>query len=147
MHYFEGLMGKDKVVWKETMDSIKLEGEYPLLANLLVLLYDHAWDAKICSKKGFKIGHMMVTSKQSELILEKGMRSITNNLAVKKNDWRIPSVWDVENPEGDLEDDWNRKDDSRLIIGASKFGRNLKKIIVLYPTMKEKMVDKEGNVL
>ena len=66
---------------------------------------------------------------------------------MKKDSWRIPSSWDFDIPEEELGEDWNRKDDSRLLIGASKFGKNLQKILASYPSMSGKTLDSSGEVL
>merc|ERR1712179_288016 len=81
---------------------------------------------------------------QAELIFNKGLISLRNGRITDA--WRIPSSWDIENPGEDLGEDWNRKDDSRLIIGAVKFGRNLAKIISFWPAMKKKVEDEQGKV-
>lgn len=147
MHYFGSLAGDQSGSWKKVMESVKLEVDYTLLGDFLSLLWYHA-KTHHNTKKGFKFGHMLVTSNQSGLVFEKGVRGIffhrTNN--VKQLTWRIPSNWDLEEPSKDLGEDWNRERDSCLLIGTFKCGKNLAKIVTVFPDMKELMVDEEGKV-
>jgi hypothetical protein len=141
MHYFEGLAAGDDLVWKDILEAIKMEEEYSFLSDFLVLLYDYA---RANGKKKFKFGHMMITSNQSELILRKGLKSVRGSVT---SSWRIPSSWDdVENPGDDLGEDWNRKDDSKLLFGCARLGRNLVKICKAFPNLKTKGMDEEGKV-
>jgi len=128
--------------WPEICESVKIGDDYEFLTDFLCVLYDLA---KFHDKKSFKVGHILVTSKQSENIVNKGIRSIRD--FVKKDSWRIPTSWDFDIPEEELGEDWNRKDDSRLLIGASKFGKNLQKILASYPSMSGKTLDSSGEII
>ena len=130
------------ISWPDICESVKIGDDYEFLTDFLGALYDLA---KFYDKRSFKVGHILVTSKQSENIVNKGFRSIRD--FVKKDSWRIPSSWDFDIPDEDLGEDWNRKDDSRLLIGASKFGKNLQKILASYPTMSSKTLDSSGEIL
>jgi len=147
MHYFGSLAGEQLGSWKQVMESVKLEVDYSLLGDFLSLLWYHAKTYQN-TKKGFKFGHMLVTSNQSGMVFEKGVRGIflhqTKN--VKHLSWRIPSNWVMDEPSKDLGEDWNRERDSCLLIGTFKCGKNLAKIVTVFPEMKELMVDGEGKV-
>jgi len=140
MNYFEGLTGDKEITWKETLEAIKMDEEYSFIADFLILLHDYS---RVNYRKSFKLGHMLITNNQAELIYDKGWMSLRN--ARITDAWRIPSSWTSGTPDEDLGEDWNRKDDSRLIIGAVKFGRNLTKIVNFWP-MTKKCVDEAGNV-
>ena len=43
--------------------------------------------------------------------------------------FRIPDDWSVEAASSDLGDKWTSNEDSLLLIGAAKFGKNLLKIV------------------
>jgi hypothetical protein len=141
MIYFENIDDLASLSWKETAETIKMEDELEFLMDFCSLLFDMA---KLYDEKSFKIGHILVTSKQAEALVEKGIWSYRD--FIKDDSWRIPSSWDVDIPSEDLGEDWNRKDDSRLLIGASRFGKNLAKIMNLYPNMKTKALDDKGKV-
>lgn len=149
MAYFGNLAEEgEKVTWKDTMESIKMEVDYSFLVEFLILLHHHA---KVNFKKTFKFGHMLVTSKQSELIFTRGLRPVSDG--VKDDSWRLPSSWEVDNPPEELGEEWNRKHDSRLIIACSR--RNfvfmnskvLAKVATKYPDMKKMVLDEEGGLL
>jgi len=143
LEYFNKIDAEEATIsWPEICESVKIGDDYEFLTDFLGALYDLA---KFYDKKSFKVGHILVTSKQSENIVNKGFRSIRD--FVKKDSWRIPSSWDFDIPDEDLGEDWNRKDDSRLLIGASKFGKNLQKILASYPTMSSKTLDSSGEIL
>jgi len=143
LEYFNNIDAQaESTSWPQICESVKIGDDYEFLTDFLGVLYDLA---KFHGKKSFKVGHILVTSKQSENIVNKGLRSIRD--FVKKDSWRIPSSWDFDIPEEELGEDWNRKDDSRLLIGASKFGKNLQKILASYPSMSGKSLDSSGEVL
>merc|ERR1719362_1149554 len=73
MHYFGSLAGDQSGSWKKVMESVKLEVDYSLLGDFLSLLWYHA-KTHHNTKKGFKFGHMLVTSNQSGLVFERGVR-------------------------------------------------------------------------
>jgi len=127
------------------MESVKLEVDYSLLGNFLGLLYDHAKTYHL-TKKGFKFGHMLVTSNQSELIFEKGLRGLLQNRMSKKQAWKIPDNWEMKEPSEDLGQAWTQDQDSCLLVGTFKCGKNLAKIVTEFPEMKELMVDEQGVV-
>merc|ERR1712156_896556 len=145
MHYFGSLAGEKLGSWREAMESVKLEVDYSLLGNFLGLLYDHAKTYHL-TKKGFKFGHMLVTSNQSELIFEKGLRGLLQNRMSKKQAWKIPDNWEMKEPSKDLGGAWTQDQDSCLLVGTFKCGKNLAKIVTEYPEMKELMVDEQGVV-
>jgi len=151
MNYFSGLAEEDGAGWKETLESMKMEDDYFFVGDFLSLLYDYA---RHYEKKGFKLGHMLVTNKQSELVFEKGMRSLKSgmiddkaftvnfkNLTAK---WLIPSKWDLQKPDEELGEEWGAKEDSLLLIGAAKFGRNLSMIVRTFLSLKEKVQDEKS---
>ena len=155
MAYF-GILAEEgeKVTWKDTMESVKMEVDFSFLADFLLLLHHHA---KVNFKKTFKFGHMLVTSKQSELIFTKGLRPVCDGL--KDDSWRLPSSWEVDNPPEELGEEWNRKHDSRLIIACyssrARFVNNFvlnnkflaRGVVQKYPDMKKLVLDDEGGVL
>jgi len=141
MIYFENLDNLENISWSETGAAIKMEDDLEFLMDFFSLMFDMS---RFHDQKSFKIGHILVTSKQAEIIIEKGIWSYRD--FIKDDAWRIPSSWDVDIPAEELGDDWNRKDDSRLLIGASRFGKNLAKIMSLYPNMKAKSLDDKGKV-
>jgi len=141
MTYFENVKDFENFDWLDLATAIKMDDDLEFIVDFCALLYD---TSKLYEQKSFKIGHILVTSKQAEAIVEKGIVSYRD--FVKDDSWRIPSAWDVDIPSEDLGDDWNRKDDSRLLIGASRFGKNLAKIVTLYPNMKAKVQDDDGKV-
>merc|ERR1712156_807354 len=145
MHYFGSLAGEKLGSWREAMESVKLEVDYSLLGNFLGLLYDHAKTYHL-TKKGFKFGHMLVTSNQSELIFEKGLRGLLQNRMSKKQAWKIPDNWEMKEPSEDLGEAWTQDQDSCLLVGTFKCGKNLAKIVTEFPEMKELMVDEQGVV-
>ena len=53
----------------------KIEDDFEFLTDFLGSLYEMA-TIHSADKKGFKIGHVLVTSKQAEAILNYGIRSI-----------------------------------------------------------------------
>merc|ERR1711874_619976 len=109
--------------WVSMCQNVKIGDDFEYLTDFLGCLYEMA---KFHGKKGFKVGHVLVTSKQSEAIVERGIRSVRDNISEA---FIIPSSWDVDSPEEDLGQNWNRKADSRLLRGASRFGKNLLKIV------------------
>merc|ERR1719445_2729798 len=142
LEYFNKIDAEEATIsWPDICESVKIGDDYEFLTDFLSALYDLA---SFHGKKSFKVGTILVTSKQSVDIKEKGVVSIRD--FVKKDSWRIPSSWDFDIPEDDLGEDWNRKDDSRLLIGASRFGKNLQKILASYPTMEAKAQDKLPSV-
>jgi len=142
LEYFNNIDNLSEIAWADVCESVKIGDDFEFLTDFLGVLYEFA---KFHGKKSFKVGHILVTSKQSDSILDKGVRSVRDS--VKKDSWRIPSSWDVDIPEDDLGEEWNRKDDSRLLIGASRFGKNLSKIIKSYPSMATKSLASTGLVL
>jgi len=142
MEYLGSLDSLDQVSWSDLCQTAKIEDDFEFLFDFLGNLYDMS---KFYGKKGFKVGHILVTSKQSEAILEKGVRSVRDSF--KSDTWRIPSHWEFDPPTEDLGGDWNRKDDSRLLIGASRFGKNMQRIIQCFPKKTGKVVDSEGKIL
>jgi len=133
---------------------VKMEVDYSLLADFLGLLWCHAHHniKNHNAKKGFKFGHMLVTSNQSELVYEKGVRGIFTEKKDKnfsrtyyhKVSWKIPSEWEIDEPPKDLGEDWDREKDSRLLVSTFRCGKNLAKIVTHFPNMKELIVDGEG---
>ena len=124
------------------MESVKLEVDYSLLGDFLSLLGCHS-KTHHNTKKGFKFGHMLVTSNQSELVFEKGVIGIFSSMRDKRS-WKIPSDWEMDEPSEDLGKDWDRERDTCLLNGTFKCGKNLSKIVTVFPDMKELMVDGEG---
>jgi len=145
MHYFALLGGEEVPSWREAMEAARMEVDLPFLAHFLTLLYDHA---RIGFRKSFKFGHMLVTSNQAELIFERGVRSVVDQKLVVEATWRLPSSWDVPAPSEALGEGWNRKDDSTLIIGTARCGKNITKILDIFPLLKTKklVLDEEGKV-
>merc|ERR1712240_424584 len=141
MNYFEGLTGNKEITWKQTLEAIKMDEEYSFVADFLILLHDYS---RVNYRKSFKLGHMLITNNQAELIYDKGWMSLRN--ARITDAWIIPSSWTSGTPDEDLGENWNRKDDSRLIIGAVKFGRNLTKIVNFWPALSQKALDETGKV-
>ena len=123
MEYLNNIECVAEVNWADISQNVKLDDDFEYLADFLGCLYEMA---KFHGKKGFKVGHVLVTSKQSEAIVEKGIRSVRDNIS---ETFVIPSSWDVDSPEEGLGKEWNRKADSRLLRGASRFGKNLLKIV------------------
>jgi len=144
MHYFGNLAGEKLGGWTEIMESVKLEVDFSLLGDFLSLLGCHA-KTHHNTKKGFKFGHMLVTSNQSELVFEKGVIGIISNKKDKRS-WRIPPNWKIDEPSEDLGEGWNQEKDSCLLNGTFKCGKNLAKIVTLFPNMKELMVNEEGKM-
>ena len=142
MYYFGTLAGEQLGGWKEMMESVKLEVDYSLLGDFLSLLGCHS-KTHHNTKKGFKFGHMLVTSNQSELVFEKGVIGIFSSMRDKRS-WKIPSDWEMDEPSEDLGKDWDRERDTCLLNGTFKCGKNLAKIVTVFPDMKELMVDGEG---
>merc|ERR1711994_423712 len=60
--------------------------------------------------------------------------------------WKIPYNWEMKEPAKDLGGAWTQDQDSCLLIGTFKCGKNLAKIVTEYPEMKELMVDEQGVV-
>ena len=123
MEYLNNIDCVAEVNWVSMCQNVKIDDDFEYLADFLGSLYEMA---KFHGKKGFKVGHVLVTSKQSEAIVERGIRSVRDNISEA---FIIPSSWDVDSPEEDLGQNWNRKADSRLLRGASRFGKNLLKIV------------------
>jgi len=143
LEYFNNIENQaGNTPWADICESVKIGDDYEFLTDFLSALHDLS---NFHEKKSFKVGHILVTSKQSATIKERGVVSIRD--FVKKNSWRIPSSWDFDIPEEDLGEEWNRKDDSRLLIGASRFGKNLKKILACFPSMAAKALDSSGVVV
>lgn len=142
LEYFKKIENDDdSISWIDICESVKIGDDYEFLTDFLCALYDLA---NFHEKKSFKVGTILVNSNQSASIKEKGVVSVRD--FVKKNSWRIPSSWDFDIPDEDLGEDWSRKDDSRLLIGASIFGKNLSKILAKYPSMAAKAQDKLPSV-
>ena len=142
LHYFRCLTDGGRLEWREMLESVRMPGNYALVAELLLLLHRLSG---LYSSKSFKIGHILVTTQQSELITMKGMRPVRDG-AVKKGTWRIPVCWQVEMPEEDLGEGWGQKEDSQLIIGASQFGTNIKLIVADCLNLKSAFLDANGDV-
>jgi len=142
LEYFKKIENDgENISWIDICESVKIGDDYEFLTDFLCALYDLA---NFYGKKSFKVGNILVTSNQSASIKEKGVVSVRD--FVKKNSWRIPSSWDFDIPDEDLGEEWSRKDDSRLLIGASLFGKNLSKILAKYPSMAAKAQDKLPSV-
>ena len=142
LHYFRCLTDGGRLEWREMLESVRMPGNYALVAELLLLLHRLSG---LHSSKTFKIGHILVTTQQSELIKMKGMRPVRDG-PVKKGTWRIPVCWQVEKPEEDLGEGWGQKEDSQLIIGASQFGTNIKLIVADCLNLKSVTLDAKGDV-
>jgi len=145
MHYFALLGGEAVPSWRDAMEAAKMEVDLAFLIEFLTLLYDHA---RISFRKSFKFGHMLVTSNQAELIFEKGVRSVVDQALVVDAAWRLPSSWELPAMEEALGEGWNRKDDSTLIIGTARCGKNIVKIVDMFSMLKKKklVLDEEGKV-
>lgn len=142
MEYFDNLENFQTIRWKSICESANIDEDLEFIIGFLGALYDLA---KVNGKSSFKVGHILVTSKQCATIVEKGFRSYRD--FVKNEVWRMPTSWKLESPRTDLGENWNSDYDSRLLIGASRFGKNLSKIINFYPNMKAKAQDSFGSIL
>jgi len=141
MEYFDNLESFQTICWKTICEEADIGEDFGFMIDFLGALYDLA---KITRNSGFKVGHILVTSNQAQEIVEKGFRSYRD--FVKSDAWRIPDSLNIESFTN-LGEDWNINEDSRLLIGASKFGRNLGKIMNHYPTLKSKCLDSTGSIL
>lgn len=141
MEYFDNLESFQTICWKSTLELANIDEDLVFVIGFLETLYDLA---KVKRTTGFKVGHILVTSTQAQDIVEKGFRSYRD--FVKNDSWRIPDNLNLENSAINLHEDWNLNDDSTLLIGASKFGKNLKKIMNHYPVLMSKSVDSSGTI-
>jgi len=80
------------------------------------------------------------------VIFEKGLRGLLQNRMSKKQAWKIPDNWEMKEPSKDLGEAWTQDQDSCLLVGTFKCGKNLAKIVTEFPEMKELMVDEQGVV-
>jgi len=122
MEYFNNIDNLQSVSWTQMCQGVKIEDDFEFLTDFLGCLYELA----SLHKKGFKVGHILVTSKQTEAILNNGVKSIRDNI---KDTFRIPDTWNVESPDAELGITWSSINDAQLLIGAAKFGKNLMKIV------------------
>jgi len=139
MEYFDNLENLQTICWKNICESANIDADFEFIIGFLGALYDLA---KVNRKSSFKVGHILVTSNQAETIVEQGFRSYRD--FVKHESWQIPSSLTIDDP---THEEWSKDDDRRLLIGMSRFGKNLYKIINIYPTMKAKSVDSLGSIL
>lgn len=138
--YFDYIDNISLIPWSKVCQSTNMENEF--LIGFLETLYKLA---KLNGETSFNVGNIIVTSKQSKAIVDTGFRSHRD--FVKKESWEIPTSWEIDNPSNDLGSDWTRTDDCKLLIGSSKFGKNLKKIIAWEPDLKSKACDNSGVIL
>ena len=141
MEYFDNLESFQTICWKTICEEAEIDEDLGFMIDFLGALYDLA---KITRNTGFKVGHILVTSNQAQEIVEKGFRSYRD--FVKNDAWKIPNSLNLESFTN-LGENWSIYEDSRLLIGASKFGRNLKKIMDHHPTLMTKSVDSTGSIL
>ena len=123
MEYLDKIDVLDEVDWVEMCRTVKIDEEFEFLTDFLGCLYEMA---KFYDKKSFKVGHVLITSKQSEAIVKSGIRSVRDNIS---GSFVIPSSWDMDSPGPELGKSWNRRTDAQLLAGASRFGKNLLKIV------------------
>jgi len=142
MEYFNNIDNLGAVSWTQMCQSVKIEDDFEFLTDFLGCLYEMAGIHQK-DKKGFKVGHVLVTSKQSQSILDCGIRSIRDNI---QSSFRIPDTWAIEKPEGELGADWSSTTDSWLLVGAGKFGKNLLKIIQDNKDLSATCLDSNGAV-
>lgn len=140
MEYLNNIESLDQVNWAALCQTVKIDDDFEYLADFLGCLYEMA---KFHGKKGFKVGHVLITTKQSVAIVERGIRSVRDGITEA---FRIPSSWDMDNPGEDLGQEWNRKTDSQLLVGASRFGKNLLKIVSSDPQLSAMSLDSNGAV-
>ena len=79
MEYFNNIHNLQNVSWTQLCQGVKIEDDFEFLTDFLGCLYELASLHKK-DKKGFKVGHILVTSKQAEAILNFGVRSIRDNI-------------------------------------------------------------------
>ena len=80
MEYFNNIDNLGAVSWTQMCQSVKIEDDdFEFLTDFLGCLYEMAGIHQK-DKKGFKVGHVLVTSKQSQSILDSGVRSIRDNI-------------------------------------------------------------------
>ena len=79
MEYFNNIDNLGAVSWTQMCQSVKIEDDFEFLTDFLGCLYEMAGIHQK-DKKGFKVGHVLVTSKQSQSILDCGIRSIRDNI-------------------------------------------------------------------
>ena len=79
MEYFNQIHRLDTISWTELCKSVKIDDDYEYLTDFLGSLYEMA-TLHQNTKKGFKVGHVLVTSKQTDDIVNYGIRSIRDNL-------------------------------------------------------------------
>ena len=140
MEYLNNIQTLDEVNWVEICQTVKIGDDFEYLTDFLGCLYEMA---KFHGKKGFKVGHVLITSKQSEAIVEKGIRSLRDNIS---EGFIIPTSWDMDKPYPGLGPKWNRKMDSKLLVGASRFGKNLLKIVKNDTQLSSLSLDSNGAV-
>ena len=140
MNYFSGLMD-GKVQWTETLKSIKMEGDFELVEKLLATLYQHS---RANQMKSFKFGHLLVTSQQSELIMTKGMMPIQGEELT--HCWRIPATWSLRSPHPSLATTWTPEVDSKVVIAASRLGKDLDRVAESVPELASIAANPEGKV-
>merc|ERR1712098_129478 len=142
MEYFNNIGNLEKVSWTEMCQGVKIDDDFEFLTDFLGVVYEMA-TLHEKDKKGFKIGHVLVTSKQTQAILSQGIKSVRDNI---DETFRIPESWSVRPVEADLGDNWTTSTDSLLLAGAARFGKNLLKIVSETPELKSLCLDDVGAV-
>ena len=161
MEYFNSIENLDQVSWTQMCQGVKIEDDFEFLADFLGCMYELA-TLHNKEKKGFKVGHVLVTSKQTEAILSSGIKSIRDNIqesfrylvlgfqllfsTMQLNLCRIPDTWEVEAAGSDLGPKWSSVMDSLLLIGGARFGKNLLKIVTNTPELSAVCLDTAGAV-
>merc|ERR1711874_371046 len=79
--------------WVSMCQNVKIDDDFEYLADFLGSLYEMA---KFHGKKGFKVGHVLVTSKQSEAIVERGASRFGKNLLKIVNSDSILSLLSLD---------------------------------------------------
>ena len=79
MEYFNNIDNLGSVSWTQMCQGVKIEDDFEFLTDFLGCLYEMA-GLHQKDRKGFKVGHILVTSKQSQSILDSGIRSIRDNI-------------------------------------------------------------------
>jgi len=142
MEYFNNIGNLDKVSWTQMCQGVKMDDDFEFLTDFLGVVYEMA-TLHQKDKKGFKIGHVLVTSKQTEAILGQGIKSIRDNI---DETFRIPEDWTVRPVEEDLGENWTSTTDGLLLAGAARFGKNLLKIVTETEELKPLCLDDVGAV-
>merc|ERR1712098_37218 len=75
MEYFNNIGNLEKVSWTEMCQGVKIDDDFEFLTDFLGVVYEMA-TLHEKDKKGFKIGHVLVTSKQTQAILSQGIKSV-----------------------------------------------------------------------